>query len=102
MVIEWLKFRVVSQLQEKFLQKDAEIWTPLLASYPGFLGKETWFVPEKTEEIILVIRWHTRKQWKSIPLQILSETEREFLVQMGENNYEMIETREFEIGTGDW
>ena len=95
MVIEWLKFRVISQLQDKFLQKDAEIWTPLLASYPGFLGKETWLVPEKTEEIVFVIRWHTREQWKSIPLQVLFETEREFSLQMGVNTYEMIETREY-------
>ena len=97
MVIEWLKFRVISELQAKFFQKDAEIWTPLLASYPGFLGKEIWFVPNATEEIILVIRWHTREQWKSIPLQVLIETEQEFALQMGKNAYEMIETREFEV-----
>ena len=97
MVIEWLKFRVISELHEKFLQKDAEIWTPLLASYPGFLGKETWLVPNNKEEIIFVIRWHTREQWKSIPLQVLSETEREFALQMGENTYEMIESNEFEL-----
>ena len=97
MVIEWLKFRVVSELQEKFLQKDEEIWTPLLASYPGFLGKETWLVPNTAEEIIFVIRWQTRQQWKSIPLQVLAETEQQFAQQVGENTYEMIETKEYEV-----
>lgn len=97
MIIEWLKFRVISELQEKFFHKDEEIWTPLLASYPGFLGKETWFAPNNTEEIILVIRWYTREQWKSIPPEILEETEQKFALGMGNNTYEMIETGEYEV-----
>jgi hypothetical protein len=39
-VIELLKFRVVSDRPKKFIHKDAEIWTQALATYPGFFGKE--------------------------------------------------------------
>ncbi len=97
MVIEWLKFRVAPELQENFLKKDEAIWTSLLASYPGFLGKETWLVPDAAEEIVFVIRWQTRQQWKSIPIEVLAETEQKFAQQVGKNNYEMIEMKEYQV-----
>ncbi|WP_425469059.1 TIGR03792 family protein, partial [Pediococcus acidilactici] len=50
MVIEWLKFKVVSN-RERFVQKDAEIWTEALARYPGFLGKEVWLNPKESTEV---------------------------------------------------
>ena len=97
MVIEWLKFRVSHQLREKFILKDAEIWTSMLASYPGFLGKEVWINPESPEEIVFVIRWETRQQWKSIPQAALDKTEQQFAQQMGKDEYQMIETFEYQV-----
>ncbi|MEH1876125.1 hypothetical protein [Nostoc sp. S13] len=40
MVIELLKFKVAPNLCEDFIQKDAQIWTTVLAEYPRFLGKD--------------------------------------------------------------
>jgi antibiotic biosynthesis monooxygenase (ABM) superfamily enzyme len=37
-VIELLKVKIPPKLREKFIQKDAEIWTAALAKYPGFMG----------------------------------------------------------------
>ncbi|MGK7874423.1 MAG: TIGR03792 family protein [Xenococcaceae cyanobacterium] len=97
MVIEWLKFRVSPQSREKFIQKDAQIWTQMIASYPGFLGKEVWINPNAPEEIVLVIRWQTRQQWKSIPQAALEETEQQFAQQMGEDEYQMVESSEYQV-----
>jgi uncharacterized protein (TIGR03792 family) len=97
MVIEWLKFRVPSQSREKFIQKDSDIWTATLAQYPGFLGKEVWINPNAAEDIILVIRWQTREQWKTVPEKVLQETEQKFSQAMGDDEYQMTETAEFQI-----
>ncbi len=68
MVIEWLKIRVSPELREKFIQKDAEIWTAKLASYPGFLSKEVLIDPKTPAELILMIRWASLEAWKELLL----------------------------------
>jgi uncharacterized protein (TIGR03792 family) len=97
MVIEWLKFRVSSSSREKFIQKDAEVWTSVLRGFPGFLGKEVWINPAAPEEIVLVVRWETLQQWKSLPQPLLDETEQKFAQQMGDDLYQIIETGEYQI-----
>jgi uncharacterized protein (TIGR03792 family) len=97
MAIEWLKFIVSPELREKFIEKDAQIWTAKLATYPGYLGKEIWLNPDRPEEIIMIVRWESREQWKSIPLQDLEETERQFAKQMGNDSYKMTESLEYQV-----
>jgi uncharacterized protein (TIGR03792 family) len=97
MVIEWLKFRVAPEWQEKFMQKDAEIWTKALADCPGFLDKELWMNPDEPDAIAIAIRWKTRQEWKSIPQDFLEEIERQFAQQMGEGTYVMIEAKEYQV-----
>lgn len=96
MVIEWLKFKVVPKHRERFVQKDAEIWTEAIARYPGFLGKEVWLNPKEATEVVLIIRWATREQWKSIPLERLKQIEQQFAQQMG-GVYQMIESAEYQV-----
>lgn len=96
MVIEWLKVRVPSEVREKYIQKDAEIWTPLLASYSGFLNKEVWISPNNLDEVILVIYWNNREAWKSVPSDRLEETERKFTQAMGAS-YPIIESSEYQV-----
>ncbi|HEY9665704.1 MAG TPA: TIGR03792 family protein [Coleofasciculaceae cyanobacterium] len=96
MVIEWLKVRVSPELREKFLQKDAEIWTPMLASYPGFLGKEVWIDPEKPTEVILVIRWATRQAWEAVPSEKLKQVEQTFAQELGVQQ-QIIEAGEYHV-----
>ncbi|WP_443029131.1 TIGR03792 family protein [Spirulina sp. CS-785/01] len=95
MVIEWLQFRVNPEHREQFVQQDAEIWTPVLARYPGFSGKEVWVSPD-SPEIIIIIRWETREQWKAIPETVLIETEAKFAQAMG-NTYDLVEGKEYQL-----
>ncbi len=97
MVIEWLKFKVAPQLREKFIQLDDDIWTPTLAQFSGFLGKEVWIAPDMPDALILVIRWETRQKWKAIPVSILEVTEKQFAQAMGKDSYEMIGTGEYQV-----
>ena len=97
MVIEWLKFRVAPEDREKFIHQDAETWTAFLAEYPGFLGKDIWINPQKENEIILVIRWQTRQQWKAVPIDKLQKIETQFAKIMQNTPYEMIETAEYQV-----
>ncbi|MDJ0532449.1 MAG: TIGR03792 family protein [Xenococcaceae cyanobacterium MO_207.B15] len=97
MVIEWLVFQVASEAREKFIEKDREIWSSLLAKYPGFLAKEIWLDPQRSDRLIIVIRWQTRQQWKAVPIDILEATEQKFSQAMGEDTYEMIEVSEYQV-----
>lgn len=98
MVIEWLKFKTNTKHREKVIEKDAEIWTATLSKYPGFLGKEIWINPNNETEIIFIIRWKTREDWKAVPESILEETERKFAQALGEDVfYEMSESNEYQV-----
>lgn len=96
MIVEWLKFRVPSQHQDKFISQDEQIWTAKLSGYSGFLGKEVWLNPNATEEIIMIVRWQTRQQWKSIPIEDLNATQQQFESATSGIPHEMIESLEFE------
>lgn len=85
MVIEWLKVKVPSALRETYIQKDTEIWTPVLASYPGFVRKEVWINPKDETELVMVIHWQTKDAWKAIPAEVLQETDRKFAEAMGQS-----------------
>ena len=97
MVIEWLGFQVRPELREKFITEDEKIWTPVLADADGFLGKEIWIDPGSEDRVYLVIRWQTREQWKAVPLDLLVETEAKFMSVMGKDNYQMLESKEYQI-----
>jgi uncharacterized protein (TIGR03792 family) len=96
MVIEWLKVKVSAELREKFLQKDAEIWTSMLAGYPGFLGKEVWIDPQTPTEVVLVIRWATREAWEAVPSERLKQVEQQFTQEFGEQQ-QIIEAAEYRV-----
>lgn len=96
MVIEWLKFTVTPEQREQFVQKDAEIWTPVLASYPGFLNKEVWISPDRLDEVVLVIRWESLEQWQAVPVDVLEQTEARFAAAV-EGTYEMVEATKYQV-----
>lgn len=95
MIIEWLTFQVEPTVHEKFIYWDAQIWTPVLAKCPGFLGKEVWVSPQD-HKIICIVRWATRDQWKAISQKLLEETETKFAAQMG-NTYILVEEKEYQM-----
>lgn len=96
MVIEWLKIRVRPELREQYIQKDAEIWTAALAGFPGFLGKEVWIHPIDLSEIVLVIRWASREQWKAFPPERLQELEAAFN-QVLPASHQIVEAGEYQV-----
>ncbi|WP_414545590.1 TIGR03792 family protein [Nostoc sp. CCY0012] len=96
MVIELLKFKVAPEQREHYIQQDAEIWTTALAKYPGFLGKEVWINPNDPTELILIVRWATREQWKAIPVEDLQAIEAQFTQAMGES-YPIVELAEYQV-----
>ena len=97
MVIEWLRMRVTPELRETFVQKDNEIWTPVLAKYPGFLGKQVWLNPKQPDEVVLVIQWESRAAWDAVSPRELETTEEKFAQAIGKGNYELVESKEYQI-----
>lgn len=95
-VIELLKLKVAAEHREQYIQKDAEIWTQALASCPGFLGKEVWLNPNEPSEVILVIRWATREQWKSISLERLQQISQELDQQLG-YIHQIVDSAEYQV-----
>lgn len=96
MVIEWLKFRVTPAQREKFIREDDKIWTPVLANCPGFLGKEVWIDPNRLEEVVVIVRWDLKEQWKAVPQKLLDETEQKMQQAMSEG-YELVEAGEYQV-----
>ncbi|GAB1542781.1 hypothetical protein NUACC21_54550 [Scytonema sp. NUACC21] len=96
MVIELLKVKVPPAQREKFIQKDAEIWTTALAKYPGFLGKEVWINPNDAAEVVLIIHWATREQWKAIPQEDLDAIEQKFTQALGFPQ-QIVESEEYQV-----
>jgi len=97
MVIEFLKIEVTGEHREKYLQLDKEIWTKALAKCPGFLGKEVWINPDKSTEVILIIRWASRKEWKSISAELLNEIEQQFALAIGSIGHQIVESVEYKV-----
>lgn len=76
--VEWLKFQVPAQQQARFIEQDASIWTPVLASYPGFQSKEIWIDPDSPNELVIVTHWASFDQWQAIPKEVLDRTTQRF------------------------
>ncbi|MGF1570105.1 MAG: TIGR03792 family protein [Nodosilinea sp.] len=96
MVIEWLTFAVEPEHRETFIRLDHDIWTAALSRYPGFITKEVWISPDLLDQVVVVIRWQTREQWKSIPQSDLDAIEERF---QGATafSHRMIDSREYQV-----
>ncbi len=92
MIIEWLRFKVPPEKWEAFIQRDEEVWTAGLKNLPGFLGKEIW-VDSVENEVVILIRWETREQWKSVLQSTIDELDR----QMGDLQIAIAESREDQV-----
>jgi len=92
MIIEWLRFKVAPEKWEAFIQRDEEVWTAGLKNFPGYLGKEIW-VDSVENEVVMLIRWETREQWKSVLQSTIDELDR----QMGDLQIAIAESREYQV-----
>ena len=96
MVIELLKVLVEPTLQAQYIELDRQIWTSLLASYPGFVKKEVWKNPNLPDEICFVIHWKSKEQWERIPLEVLEQTDARLSAAFG-RVVPIVESLEYEV-----
>ncbi|MEM9924783.1 MAG: TIGR03792 family protein [Cyanobacteria bacterium P01_D01_bin.50] len=96
MLIELLKFRIAPENREKYIQKDAEIWTTALAKYPGFLGKELWINEDDPTELVIINRWKTNVQQKYIPSEEISAINERFNKELG-FSFETVESSVYQV-----
>ncbi|MGD1911483.1 MAG: TIGR03792 family protein [Rivularia sp. (in: cyanobacteria)] len=92
MVIELLKFRIAPENREKYIQKG----TTALAKYPGFLGKELWINEDYPTELVIINRWKTNVQQKSIPSEEISAINERFDKELG-FSYETVESSAYQV-----
>jgi len=97
LVIEHLSITVQPELRETFVQADEEIWTPILARYPGFLGKEVWISPDDLSKVVLIVRWNSFEEWQAIPQEVLDATEAHFQQAMGADTYTLQDSQRFQV-----
>ena len=76
-VIEELRLRVPADAKVEWLNAEKQIWDPWLSSKEGFLGRQLFWNKEKEEALILV-KWKSKKLWKSIPLSEVNEVQEKF------------------------
>jgi uncharacterized protein (TIGR03792 family) len=94
--VEWLRIKVNPAQRQQYLQKDAEIWTPALKGYPGFIDKTVWLNPNDDAEVIIVVRWASREQWFSIPKADLNAIQQRF-DKAFPFKYRIQEVREYQV-----
>nr|WP_257929941.1 TIGR03792 family protein [Synechococcus sp. CC9605] len=66
-VVEHLRLQVPRESRDQWMASERGSWEPWLKQQPGFLGRDLFWDPA-TEEGTLLIRWSSRKAWKSIPM----------------------------------
>ena len=71
-IVEELRLRVPSQYKDNWIKAEKEVWEPWLSNKKGFLGREIFYNKEKEEALVLV-KWATKKLWKSISVKEVSE-----------------------------
>ena len=76
-VIEHLKVMVPEAARQAWLEAEQGSWEPWLARQEGFLGRDLLWDPE-TEEGTLLIRWSSRKAWKTIPQKEVEVVQQRF------------------------
>ncbi len=97
MFIEWLKFKISEEFRELFIQKDAEIWTPMQSKYRGFLGKEVWLNPDNSAELVIIVYWENRELWQAIPQEDINKTEKQFDLSLKGIKYEILENLAYQV-----
>ncbi len=73
MVIELLRFSVPPEQRDAFIARDAEVWTPVLAARPGFLGKLALADRHDPGQVVLLTQWETIEHWQAFPDDLRQE-----------------------------
>ena len=76
-VVEQLRLQVPATQRQIWLEGERSTWQPWLETQAGFLGRDLYWDPQR-EEGLLLIRWASREQWKSISDQEVSRVQASF------------------------
>ena len=76
-VVEHLRLQVPRESREQWMEAERGSWEPWLKQQPGFLGRDLFWDPA-TEEGTLLIRWSSRKAWKSISMSDVETVQERF------------------------
>ena len=76
-VVEHLRLQVPRESREQWMEAERGSWEPWLRQKPGFLGRDLFWDPA-TEEGTLLIRWSSRKAWKSISMAEVETVQERF------------------------
>ena len=76
-VVEHLRLQVPQDSREQWMVAERGSWEPWLKQQPGFLGRDLFWDPA-TEEGTLLIRWSSRKAWKSISMAEVETVQERF------------------------
>ena len=82
-VIEQLRLAVPASHRELWLQAEASSWQPWLEQQSGFEGRQLFWDPQR-EEVLLLIRWSSREQWKAIPAAEVERVQEVFEAQVNQ------------------
>ena len=94
-VIEELRLKVPAYGKLEWLNAEEQIWEPWLSSQDGFLGRQLFWNKEKEEALILV-KWKSKKLWKSIPISEVNKVQQKFednvktALNVSQNPFELI------------
>ena len=76
MVIEFLTFKVPSEIRAKWESLDKEVWTRFLSTQKGFVKKELWQSIDLSDEVHAVIWWDSKESWSAITPGEISEVDK--------------------------
>jgi len=94
-VIEELRLKVPADKKAAWLNAEREIWDPWLSCQDGFLGRQL-FWDKKKEEALILVKWESKKLWKSIPMSEVNIIQEKFednvktALNIKENPFELI------------
>ena len=76
-VVEHLRLQVPRESRDQWMAAERGSWEPWLKQQSGFLGRDLLWDPA-TEEGTLLIRWSSRKAWKSISMAEVEKVQERF------------------------